>query len=110
MAMSTSTHVAAVLQSMAFSFAAMRAALLKGRVAMNGARPYESLTDGFALATAAAVNAAMNAGVINTPRRTRKTSANEVQAAQSSTRTNGRSMEDPHGRDKQCPSPTSHAC
>src|SRR5205823_1486252 len=51
----TSIHAASVLQMVTFSLAAMSAALVNGRVAMNGLR--------FGFLTVVAVNRAMNGGV-----------------------------------------------
>jgi len=64
--------------------------LLRGRVAMNGVTPYESLTPALALLTIAAAKAAMNGGVNSTMNSIRKTSAGVSLTADSKASSNGR--------------------
>src|SRR5437660_12468556 len=66
-AMTTSTHAAAVLHIVAFNFAATSSALVIGRVALNGVRPYPPLAEGFEVRTVAAPKTAMTGGVTSTP-------------------------------------------
>ena len=60
---STSSHAASVLQHAMVSLATTSAALVIGRVAMNGVTPQESLAEGSDLRTVAAAKAAMKGGV-----------------------------------------------
>ena len=66
MATTTSSHVTRVLRTVAPSFAVISAALLSGRVAMNGVSSYEPLPPALGLLTVAATNAATIGGVSST--------------------------------------------
>src|SRR6476659_2163551 len=84
-ATSTSSHDASVLAIVTRSFAPISDVLLSGRVAMNGARPYESLP-GFDLLTVAATKEAMNGGVKRTNQKVSKTMIGVSRTTKSSDR------------------------
>ena len=95
MARSTNTHVSAVLRIVVFTFAAINAASLRGRVAMNGSRPPVSLD----LETVAATNSAMNTGVTSTPSTISSTSTGTLLVSHSSASSNGSRMPTRMGSD-----------
>src|SRR5205807_9573131 len=82
MAAITSSHVSAVLQIAVFNLAAINAASLRGRVAMNGSRPGVAVS--LDLAMVAATNSAMNTGVPSTPSTSPSTSTGTSPVTQSS--------------------------
>ena len=98
-----------MLQIVTVSLAPTSAALVSGRVATNGVKPWESVACGLDLRTVAAANAAMHGGVSSTAHRVSSTNVDESLAARKSrASSNGSRRHTSTGSERPCHRHSNH--